>query len=58
MVIPSLSMHSVAALSKEGLELEQALFFILRSLIPYSNSNSTSTHNAPLLLLYSLLLCT
>lgn len=51
MVTPSLSVHSVVALSIGGLKIDQALMFILRSLIPYRNSNSTSTHNASFLLL-------
>lgn len=50
MVTPSLSVHSVAALSI-GLKIDQALLFILRCLIPYRNYNSTSTHNESLLLL-------
>lgn len=45
MVTPSLSVHSVAALSIGGLKIDQALLFILRCLIPYRNYNSTSTHN-------------
>lgn len=51
MVIQSLSMHSVAAHSKEALEIEQVLLLILRSPIPYRNCSFTATPNAPLLLL-------
>lgn len=51
MVIRSLSMHFVAAHSKEGLEIEQASLLSLRSPIPYWNCNFTATPIAPLLLL-------